>query len=203
MQGLNGVRPRRPEQSAWISTCTAAELGVSMESGLEGRNNARRQAIEVAENLVSMESGLEGRNNASPRVPDTGVQSGLNGVRPRRPEQFGCAIKSGLGLAGLNGVRPRRPEQSAPQSRPGASRQRCLNGVRPRRPEQLGVSLATGGGGACLNGVRPRRPEQSGRVSHCCTCDFSVSMESGLEGRNNTYRPTFTRTYQVSQWSPA
>ena len=64
--GLNGVRPRRPEQSA-SSKKTAADDPVSMESGLEDRNN-HQPALGVEEPLpVSMESGLEDRNNSSPR----------------------------------------------------------------------------------------------------------------------------------------
>ena len=37
--GLNGVRPRWPEQSAGIESALGAEVIVSMESGLDGRNN--------------------------------------------------------------------------------------------------------------------------------------------------------------------
>ena len=36
---------------------------VSMESGLEGRNNTEEDTKESADCSVSMESGLEGRNN--------------------------------------------------------------------------------------------------------------------------------------------
>ena len=36
---------------------------VSMESGLEGRNNAIAAEARAADKSVSMESGLEGRNN--------------------------------------------------------------------------------------------------------------------------------------------
>ena len=36
---LNGVRPRRPEQSRVIAQWGANGIGVSMESGLEDRNN--------------------------------------------------------------------------------------------------------------------------------------------------------------------
>ena len=42
---------------------------------------------DAAYTMVSMESGLEGRNNRS-RTPPTGTAPMcLNGVRPRRPEQ--------------------------------------------------------------------------------------------------------------------
>ena len=40
------------------------------------------------------------------------------------------------------------------------------------------------GRGARLNGVRPKRPEQSDAV-HVPSGRASVSMESGLRGRNN------------------
>ena len=60
---LNGVRPRRPEQSA---------------QGLRGRPDWV---------VVSMESGLEGRNNGWPRKNYCSKTHRLNGVRPRRPEQ--------------------------------------------------------------------------------------------------------------------
>ena len=63
---------------------------VSMESGLEDRNNVdafKRRYKELRE--VSMESGLEDRNNVTHRrSPPAATQSRLNGVRPRRPEQL-------------------------------------------------------------------------------------------------------------------
>ena len=41
---------------------------VSMESGLDGRNNPTSAAAAVQQPIeVSMESGLDGRNNSSPR----------------------------------------------------------------------------------------------------------------------------------------
>ena len=62
-QSLNGVRPRWPEQSA-LATGAIDKLDVSMESGLDGRNNARIAELDAAITaLVSMESGLDGRNN--------------------------------------------------------------------------------------------------------------------------------------------
>ena len=58
-----------------------------MKSGLEGRNNTGDQGRDVGVGQVSMKSGLEGRNN--PPMPCTAWRhcSGLNEVRPRRPEQ--------------------------------------------------------------------------------------------------------------------
>ena len=61
---LNGVRPRRPEQSFDALEAKCAGKFVSMESGLEDRNNAFGSMVEEA------------------------VKNGLNGVRPRRPEQL-------------------------------------------------------------------------------------------------------------------
>ena len=43
--GLNGVRPRRPEQFAGTTVVLAAQLVVSMESGLEDRNNKPSTAL--------------------------------------------------------------------------------------------------------------------------------------------------------------
>ena len=60
--GLNGVRPRWPEQcyGTW-GFCHA--IFVSMESGLDGRNNPYAPAGRPPARIVSMESGLDGRNN--------------------------------------------------------------------------------------------------------------------------------------------
>ena len=41
------------------------DIWVSMESGLEGRNNRQGALKEIRTSPVSMESGLEGRNNSS------------------------------------------------------------------------------------------------------------------------------------------
>ena len=64
--GLNGVRPRRPEQFVEPANLRALGPKVSMESGLEGRNNPSNAFLVTALQNVSMESGLEGRNNARP-----------------------------------------------------------------------------------------------------------------------------------------
>ena len=59
-----------------------------MESGLEDRNNQSLPIQDGARPLVSMESGLEDRNNAPEgSFLRVGTPS-LNGVRPRRPEQY-------------------------------------------------------------------------------------------------------------------
>ena len=67
---LNGVRPRWPEQFGGPPTEATKEYYVSMESGLDGRNNC---------------SGIVDR-------PETKI--GLNGVRPRWPEQSSIEISN-------------------------------------------------------------------------------------------------------------
>ena len=62
-------------------------LAVSMESGLEDRNNFVRDLWYAGYLEVSMESGLEDRNNIKKDVEETKKAISLNGVRPRRPEQ--------------------------------------------------------------------------------------------------------------------
>ena len=62
-KSLNGVRPRRPEQYA------------DGGAGVDGQGG------------VSMESGLEDRNNQHAEIPQHPYFLSLNGVRPRRPEQ--------------------------------------------------------------------------------------------------------------------
>ena len=66
-----------------------------------------------------MESGLEDRNNQAMalRLGRSGLS--LNGVRPRRPEQYRYEEDMAARRESLNGVRPRRPEQSGlePRSR--------------------------------------------------------------------------------------
>ena len=104
---------------------------------------------------VSMESGLEGRNNILELFKDEHSSHSLNGVRPRRPEQF------------------------------------CRTGP-------------TGWPESSLNGVRPRRPEQFDVVTEVEWGRLDVSMESGLEGRNNASSVGSRSTSpSSSQWSPA
>ena len=59
-----------------------------------------------------MESGLEDRNNPRLINWESMKITCLNGVRPRRPEQWSCSASARSAAARLNGVRPRRPEQS-------------------------------------------------------------------------------------------
>ena len=71
---LNGVRPRWPEQC-----------------GCEGQS---RGTVVV----VSMESGLDGRNNLRVHDPGQAVNQRLNGVRPRWPEQSIEAYQTAIEL---------------------------------------------------------------------------------------------------------
>ena len=86
--GLNEVRPRRPEQSGGARGVGFPHVGVSMKSGLEGRNN---------ETLI---------------LPRCWTTTCLNEVRPRRPEQSAIQNMMNRHSSCLNEVRPRRPEQS-------------------------------------------------------------------------------------------
>ena len=62
--------------------------------------------------LVSMESGLDGRNNILYTFASSSRNSCLNGVRPRWPEQWTGRHVDRDAATCLNGVRPRWPEQS-------------------------------------------------------------------------------------------
>ena len=64
-----------------------------MKSGLEGRNNFRRELHNELNNNVSMKSGLEGRNNVAFRRGAILPLWRLNEVRPRRPEQLHKTIQ--------------------------------------------------------------------------------------------------------------
>ena len=102
----------------------ARELKVSIESGLEGRNNKWEDAKSHLEHLVvSIESGLEGRNNKMRLLGSIGRSMRLNRVRPRRPEQWRRSIERWAtagpvsiesGLEGRNNgmvVCPHEPQQ--------------------------------------------------------------------------------------------
>ena len=134
-----------------------------MESGLEDRNNqAVPQTVRVGP-WVSMESGLEDRNNFMVDL--------VKALEER------VSMESGLEDRNNAWAWVRAVLWDA-----------CLNGVRPRRPEQLvGDWFALGGGVVGLNGVRPRRPEQFGGSSTISVLRWRVSMESGLEDRNNRH----------------
>ena len=67
--------------------CVSCAGAVSMESGLDGRNNENPENPEKEEVYVSMESGLDGRNNAPWTLQRRDRCRCLNGVRPRWPEQ--------------------------------------------------------------------------------------------------------------------
>ena len=154
---LNGVRPRWPEQSG------------------------TRSGEDITGSEVSMESGLDGRNNRVARQSAGPFRPCLNGVRPRWPEQSWTQCLANPVYSGLNGVRPRWPEQSNRHEHPRA------------------------GSPCCLNGVRPRWPEQSVRMLWVYNTYFAVSMESGLDGRNNLDFAELVTDIEhtASQWSPA
>ena len=61
--------------------------------------------------MVSMESGLDGRNNIATPKKFWFQRASLNGVRPRWPEQYAELLYVRALQYGLNGVRPRWPEQ--------------------------------------------------------------------------------------------
>ena len=61
--------------------------GVSMKSGLEGRNNDTWGVTDRLMLHVSMKSGLEGRNNLATGGSTLPSRLRLNEVRSRRPEQ--------------------------------------------------------------------------------------------------------------------
>ena len=82
---LNRVRPRRPEQSQTPQTASRSGL-VSIESGLEGRNNPSTGPTLLGRpSGVSIESGLEGRNNLAAGAGkamgevSVSIESGLEG----------------------------------------------------------------------------------------------------------------------------
>ena len=76
---------------------------VSMESGLEDRNNSGCLGQAYWLGQVSMESGLEDRNNKGGKITKRIKKSCLNGVRPRRPEQFrnGGTLHIGKGIVSM------------------------------------------------------------------------------------------------------
>ena len=66
------------------------------------------------------------------------------------------------------------------------------------RPTQVGVRFR------CLNGVRPRWPEQWEGMPKEIDRRYVVSMESGLDGRNNHSVAKKSGIESMrSQWSPA
>mgnify|MGYP000977752346 CR=1 FL=1 len=89
-----------------------------------------------------MKSGLEGRNNA--RVGRGQIRdSGLNEVRPGRPEQ--CMVLDTSFYDGIvsmkSGLEGRNNQLSGFGSEASGV---GLNEVRPGRPEQSGIALARG-----------------------------------------------------------
>ena len=153
---------------------------VSMESGLEGRNNYDEQLSDHSVRLhVSMESGLEGRNNC--------VVCGF----PAR----GRRVSMESGLEGRNNANPPTMTNTASKVSMDSGLEGRNNALITRRPST---------GTSSLNGVRPRRPEQCLHRRHPPVTHPLVSMESGLEGRNNSGSgPRASAMRFASQWSPA
>ena len=122
-------------------SCWLLSRIVSIESGLEGRNNGDLRDLVSANACVSIESGLEGRNNVGFQVAQyqrhdsVSIESDLEGRNNRGQRLWAVPLVPGR----LNRVRPRRPEQSPTRPRPGCCTAPRLNRVRPRRPEQCGA----------------------------------------------------------------
>ena len=134
-----------------------------MESGLEDRNNDERIVAMKFDNKVSMESGLEDRNNSSRCRSAGGCRHGLNGVRPRRPEQ-----SSGAEFPDW------WPNQVSMES--GLEDRNNLKRAISKAYEKIKVSMESGL--EDRNNLPLRRRSWRGVL-------LTVSMESGLEDRNN------------------
>ena len=153
--GLEG-RNNRPNQRPALRT-----RHVSMKSGLEGRNNSLIDRLSAVMPPVSMKSGLEGRNNYWwQRYVWDRIRTGLNEVRPRRPEQFSAhdarlprrsAVSMKSGLEGRN-------NEYALYTNGAQSYVSMKSGLEGRNNGWL--PFAPVGRPPCLNEVRPRRPEQ-------------------------------------------
>ena len=165
--GLNGVRPRRPEQYE------AAELATSTWAD------------------VSMESGLEDRNNIAGPSPQSPPGAGLNGVRPRRPEQcrrHRLPRRPNRPVSMESGLEDRNNLVAFSTGKDALACVSMESGLEDRNNlaagDYRGPSAENG-----LNGVRPRRPEQSRNPGFHPGRFHPVSMESGLEDRNNSRKP--------------
>ena len=133
-----------------------------------------------------MESGLEDRNNKGDGENDDTEAISLNGVRPRRPEQYHAVQAGVLGevlVSMESGLEDRNNTAMDPRAKHYGAR---LNGVRPRRPEQSalnGDNTAVGTLVSMESGLEDRNNAEGTRSWVDNTTD--VSMESGLEDRNN------------------
>ena len=85
---LNEVRPRRPEQYAFLRRPAVGVCCLNEVRPRRPEQCAMRELAPLGER-VSMKSGLEGRNNPPGWCGRTWIRcaAGLNEVRPRRPEQ--------------------------------------------------------------------------------------------------------------------
>ena len=156
-----------------------------MESGLRGRNNGITSTSASREILVSMESGLRGRNN----TPDSGETATpalcLNGVRPKRPEQWvgGDDRKISPRVSMESGLRGRNNVADVPDVAGGdfVSMESGLRGRNNHRARGRGVRAFPV---SMESGLRGRNnPSRTASA----TATPLVSMESGLRGRNNGY----------------
>ena len=125
-----------------------------------------------------MESGLRGRNNASHHYGHQHYGRSLNGVRPKRPEQFlfrkiRMLIQNSVSMeSGLRG------------------RNNCSHGGGCGRSSSVSME----------SGLRGRNNLDLLQLLGIC---HAVSMESGLRGRNNGRTVDSAHLLLESQWSPA
>ena len=110
---------------------------VSMESGLDGRNNRQGPgSTSTTLVIVSMESGLDGRNNAVPGGWDArflryvSMESGLDGRNNEMLSSVALSLHTVSMESGLDGRNNYHLNFLAVNS------DNSLNGVRPRWPEQ-------------------------------------------------------------------
>ena len=96
---MNSGLEDRNNLTAALAIRAPSEL-VSMKSGPESRNNREGNLGGLASGQVSMKSGLEGRNNLGHHLTYRQETAGLNGVRPRKPEQFEQGSGENLNLIG-------------------------------------------------------------------------------------------------------
>ena len=138
-----------------------------------------------------MESGLEGRNNSatssSTRSP---ASHRLNGVRPRRPEQFQRhrrQARTRLGVSMESGLEGRN-NSTKPAAPPGAARKVSMESGLEGRNNSLYLALRERGVPVSMeSGLEGRNNWPTRQLVRRLLQD--VSMESGLEGRNNCAAP--------------
>ena len=154
--------------------CCVPPYLVSMNSGLDGRNNPSiRNTISGRTGRVSMKSGLDGRNNWEATFSRVSPESRLNEVRPRWPEQYPALAVGDI-------LRDTVSMKSGLEDRNNASsRDYLLFAFR--------VSMKSG-----LEDRNNRCEAQNSAACH------RVSMKSGLEDRNNAAHPRPRRRHHPS-----